>query len=185
MIAGKITRKLVPPKCNRGEFKHHAQRQVSIGHSYRIHPPTRLQGTRKPVARVSPNRPPPSPPIMHRCQRKPTPSHLVPLFEDKVPGTFSLDVPHPLTVFTHRPPVRLVRVVVRPTCYTAINAHVPVRWGVGSRRLCCFLCAVLILSLPQLVRGSRATCRRACMLLSWARTRIYCRGLQNVRTWRV
>ena len=133
MISGKVTRELVPLKCNRGKFGHHAQRQAYIGHSHRIHSPTRLQGPRRPAARVSLSRPPPSPPIAHRRQRKPSPSHLVPLFGDEVPDTFSLDVPHPLPVFTHDPSTRLVRVVVRPTNFTEFKAHAPARWGVGSR----------------------------------------------------
>ena len=41
---------------------------------------------------------------------------------------------------------------------------------------------MLILPLPQLMRCSRATCRRACMLLSWAWTRISCSNLRDVRT---
>ena len=69
---GKVTRDYVPLKCNRGEFGHHARRQASIYHSHRIHTPTRLQDTRKPAARVSPNRPPPitpnrTPPPAQKC----------------------------------------------------------------------------------------------------------------------
>ena len=105
MISGKLTREFVPPKCNRGEFGHHAQRQASIGHSHRIHTPTRLQGTRKLAARVSLNRRPPSAPIAHRRQRKPAPSQLVPIFGDEVPDTLPLGVPHPFTVSrTVQPP---------------------------------------------------------------------------------
>ena len=58
MISGKVTREIVPPKCNRGEFGHHAQREASIGYYHRINTPTRLQDTRKPAARLSPNHPP-------------------------------------------------------------------------------------------------------------------------------
>ena len=95
--------------------------------------PTRLQGTWKPAVRMSPNRPPPSPPIAHRRQREPAPSHLVPLFGDEVPDTFSLGVPHPLPIFIPRTSARLVRVVVRPNSCTAVKAHVLARWSVGSR----------------------------------------------------
>ena len=163
MMSGKVTREFVLPKCDRGEFGHHAQRQASIDHSHRIYAPTRLQGTRRPAARVIPNRPSLSPPIAHRCQRKPLPSYLVPLFGDQVPDTFSLDmyhpfpmfthhqrkpapshlvhlfrdcslgVSHPLPTFTHHPSARLVRVVVRPTSCTAVKAHVPTERAFGSR----------------------------------------------------
>ena len=94
-------------------------------------------------------------------------------------------MPHPLTIRTHRPSARLIQIVVRPTSCTAVEAHVLVRWGVRPCHLRRLLCAVLILHLPQLMRGSRATCHRACMLLSWSRTRIFCRDLQSIQTRRV
>ena len=97
---------------------------------------------------------------------------------DEVPDAFSLGVPHPLAVDTHRPRTRLVRMVVGPTRCAAVKAYVPARWGVGSRRL---FCEVLLLPLPQLVRGRCATCRSACMLLSRARTRVSRPGLLHVR----
>ena len=78
--------------------------------------------------------PHPLPIFIHR-QRKPAPSHLVPLFGNEVPDTFSLGASHPLPKFTHRPSTRLVRLVVRPTSCTAVRAHVPTRWSVGSRHL--------------------------------------------------
>ena len=178
---GKVTREYVPPKCNRGEFGHHAQRQAFICHSYRIHTPTRLQDTRKPAARVSLNRPLP---ITPNRTSLPAQKCAVPArtsFGDEVSDTFSLGVPHPLAAGTHRPRTRLVQMVVGPTRCAAVKAYVPARWGVGSRRLRRLFCEVLFLPLPQLVRGRRATCRSACMLLSRARTRVSRPGLMQVR----
>ena len=99
----------------------------------------------------------------------------------EVPDIFSLGVPHPLEVGTHRPCTRPVRMVVGPTRCATVKAYVPARWGVGSRRLRRLFCEVLLLSLQQLVRGRRATCRSACMLLSRARTRVSRPGLRHVR----
>ena len=134
MISGKVTREFDPPKCNRGEFGHHAQRQVSICNSHKIHTPTRLQGPRKPAARVSPNRPPPPPSTVYHRQRKPAPSHLVPLFGDEILDTFSFGVPHLLPIFTHRPNARLLQAVARSISCTAFKTRNPARWGVGSHQ---------------------------------------------------
>ena len=90
-------------------------------------------------------------------------------------------MPHPLAVGTHRPRTRLVRMVVGPTRCAEVKAYVPARWGVGSHRLRHLFCEVMLLPLPQLVRGCRATCRSACMLLSRARTRVSRAGLLHVR----
>ena len=144
-----------------GEFGHHARRQASIGHSHRIHT-YEIARQSKASARVGPNRPPTenraSPPA------PPAPSLLIPLFENEVHGTLSLGVPHPLTVHAHRPRARLVRVVAQPTRRTAAKTYVPTRWGIGSRHLRRLLYAVLILSIPQLVRGSRTPCHSAKLL---------------------
>ena len=102
-----------------------------------------------------------------------------------MPHKISLGRSHPLAITTHRPYARLVRVVVRSTGCTAVKTHLPARWGVGSRHLCRLICAVLILPLPRLLRGSLTTCCRACLLLLWARMRISRYGLQNVRNRRV
>ena len=127
MITGKATREFVPPKCNRVEFGHHARQQASIGHSHGIHTPRRLQGTRKPAARVSPNRPPqPLHTHAHRRQRTPAARHCLTFIQERIhwniPNVF--DMHHPVTISVHCPSARLVRVVVRPTGCTTLKAHV-------------------------------------------------------------
>ena len=132
MMSGKATRKFVPPKCSRGEFERHTKRQAAFAHSHRIY--TCETARHSEASRARESEPPTTiPPITHLRQRKPAPSHLVPLFGDEVPDTFSLGVPHPLTNFIHRPSARLVWVLMRPTSFTAVKAHVPARWGVRSR----------------------------------------------------
>ena len=166
MISRKATREFVAPKCNRGEFGHHARLQApSVTPTGYI--PTRLQGNRNPVARVNPNCPPtksraspPAPPA------PPAPSLLIPLSRNEIHGPFSLGVPHPLQIRAHRTRACLVRVMARPTRRTAAKLYLPVRWGVGSCHLPRLLCAVLIYSLPQLVRYSRTLCRSTKFLLS-------------------
>ena len=108
MISGKVTHEFVPPKCNRGEFEHHARQQASIGHSHRIHTPTRLQGTRKPVARVSPTRllqPPHT--SAHRRQWT-----LAPSLPNHYSGTKTQE--HFLCVW-HAPPTYNERPLPKPT----------------------------------------------------------------------
>ena len=74
MIAEKAKHEFVQPKCSRGKFGHHARRQASIGHSHRIHTPTRLQCTRKPATLVSPSSLPNQPnTTAHRRPRETAP----------------------------------------------------------------------------------------------------------------
>ena len=108
MISGSVTREFVPPKCNRGEFEHHARQQASIDHSHRIRTPTRLQGTRKPVARVSPTRLlQPSHTPAHRRQRT-----LAPSLPIQYSGTKTLE--YSLCVW-HAPPTYNERPLHKPT----------------------------------------------------------------------
>ena len=89
-------------------------------------------------------------------------------------------MPHPLTISAHCSSARLTRVVVRPTGCTVNKAHVTPMWSVRPRHLRRLLCAVVVMPLPQLKRRRRTTGRIAYLLLSRARTRIYCRDLRNV-----
>ena len=146
--------------------------------SLRIHTYETARQSEASRARV----PEPSLPIEKSRASPLAPPSPLPLSGNEVPGTLSLGVPHPFTVCADRPRARLVRVVTRPTRRTEVKTYVPTRWGVGSRHLCCLLCAVLILPLPHLVRCSRTPCRRAKLLLSRSQPRISNRGLRNVST---
>ena len=163
MITGKASREYVPPKYNRGEFGHHARQQASISHSPRI----LLRDCKELGSQLR---------AWARTALPPTPL-LIPLFRNEVSGTISLGVPHPFTVCAYGPHTRLVRVVARPPHRAAVKTYVPTLRCVRSRHLCCLLCVMLILPLPQLVRCSRTPCRRAKVLLTRPRPHIPTRGL--------
>ena len=181
MITGKATREFVPPKCNRGEFGHHARRQSSIGHSHTI--PTYETARQSEASRARGSEPPPQLRIAHHRQRR-LRRHCSYLYS----GTKSLVHSHWVCP-TH---LQLAHTVYahalygwwhgRPAVRTAVKTYVPTLWGVGSHHLLRLLFAVLIFPLPQLARCSRTPCRSAKLLLSRTQPRISNRGLRNVST---
>ena len=89
-------------------------------------------------------------------------------------------MPHQVTTKAHCPSTRLVREVVRSTGCKAIKAHVTPMWSARPHHLRRLLCSEVVITLPQLRKGSRATGRIACLLLSRVRMCTSHRGLRNI-----
>ena len=89
-------------------------------------------------------------------------------------------MPHQVTTKDHCPSTRLVLEVVRSTGCKATKAHVTPMWSARPHHLRRLLCSEVVITLPQLRRGSRATGRIACLLLSRVRMCTSHRGLRNI-----